>query len=187
MLACFSCAKFEYFICVAGGNGKSTNPFVKILIENIFARNGFAEKVTPYNGRYSEYDVIKEKKRKGISPTNGSVLMWRDDIEYPPTCRQYAFEHALYNVEGHRCNTSRHVYYNIFWNLFLIALDDEIYNEQMMNVVELAYFFDFDAPMLRDWCRAVEYVIDGNKLSENCDFECETVEGARFFLHKEYE
>ena len=57
-------------------------------------------------------------------------------------------------------------YYIIFWNLFLAAMDDDIYNEQLATVAELAVFV-------------------GNKLSEDCDLECETVEGARFFLHKE--
>ena len=76
-------------------------------------------------------------------------------------------------------------YYIIFWNLFLAAMDDDIYNEQLATVAELAACFGFDEPMMRDWCRAVEYVFAGNKLSEDCDLECETVEGARFFLHKE--
>lgn len=76
-------------------------------------------------------------------------------------------------------------YYIIFWNLFLAAMDDDIYNEQLAAVAELAACFGFDEPMMRDWCRAVEYVFAGNKLSEDCDLECETVEGAKFFLHKE--
>lgn len=76
-------------------------------------------------------------------------------------------------------------HYIIFWNLFLAAMDDDIYNEQLATVAELAACFGFDEPMMRDWCRAVEYVFAGNKLSEDCDLECETVEGARFFLHKE--
>ena len=66
----------------------------------------------------------------------------------------------------------------------LLAIDDDIYNKQLSNIIELAHYFDFDEPMMRDWCRAVEYVLAGNKLSEDCDLECETVEGARFFLHK---
>ena len=75
--------------------------------------------------------------------------------------------------------------YIIFWNLFLAAMDDDIYNEQLATVAELAACFGFDEPMMRDWCRAVEYVFAGNTLSEDCDLECETVEGAKFFLHKE--
>lgn len=90
-------------------------------------------------------------------------------------------------------NACRHVdfstevlrHYIIFWNLFLAAMDDEIYNEQLATVAELAACFGFDEPMMRDWCRAVEYVFAGNKLSEDCDLHCETVEGAKFFLHKE--
>ena len=84
-----------------------------------------------------------------------------------------------------KVKTTAMKYYIIFWNLFLAAMDDDIYNEQLATVAELAACFGFDEPMMRDWCRAVEYVFAGNTLSEDCDLECETVEGARFFLHKE--
>lgn len=86
---------------------------------------------------------------------------------------------------AYMCNKAEMEFYIIFWNLFLIALDDSLYNDQLPVIAELASYFGFDEPMMRDWCRAVEYVFAGNKLSEDCDLECETVEGARFFLHKE--
>ena len=73
----------------------------------------------------------------------------------------------------------------IFWMLFMAALDDEVYNNELDSIIDLAYCMDFNEAMIRDWCHAVEYVFAGNKLSADCDLECETVEGARFFLHKE--
>ena len=66
----------------------------------------------------------------------------------------------------------------------MVSLDDDIYNEQMPNVADLAFIFGFDEHMMRDWCRAVEYVLSCNRLSENCDLHCDTVEGAKFFLHE---
>lgn len=73
----------------------------------------------------------------------------------------------------------------IFWMFFLAALDDEIYNNELDSIIDIAYCMDFDEAMIRDWCRAVEYVMQGNRLQEGCDFPCETLEGARFFLHKD--
>ncbi len=73
----------------------------------------------------------------------------------------------------------------MFWMLFMAALDDEIYNNELDSIIDIAYCMDFDEAMIRDWCRAVEYVMQGNRLQEGCDFPCETLEGARFFLHKD--
>ena len=73
----------------------------------------------------------------------------------------------------------------VFWMLFMAALDDEIYNNELDSIIDIAYCMDFDEAMIRDWCRAVEYVMQGNHLQEGCDFPCETLEGARFFLHKD--
>ena len=72
--------------------------------------------------------------------------------------------------------------YIIFWNLFLCALDDDIYNEQLPLVIELAHCFKLDEHIVADICRAVEYVLSGKKLSPDCDLYCETVECAKFFL-----
>lgn len=84
------------------------------------------------------------------------------------------------------CLTSDTMKLNIiFWNLFLCALDDEIYNEQLPIVIELAHCLNLDEYILRDICRAVEYVLSGKKLSPNCDLQCDTIECAKFFLGKE--
>lgn len=75
--------------------------------------------------------------------------------------------------------------YIIFWNLFLLTLDDDIYNEQLPLVIELAHCFKLDEHIMRDLCRGVEYVLSGKKLSPDCDLQCDTVECAKFFLGKE--
>ena len=88
---------------------------------------------------------------------------------------------------AHICNKKDLQYYIVFWNLFLVTLDDDTYTEQLPVIADLAYYFGFDEHMMRDWCRAVEYVLSGNHLSETCDLHCDTVEGAKFFLHSEDE
>ena len=72
----------------------------------------------------------------------------------------------------------------IFWMFFLAALDDEIYNNELDSIIDIAYCMDFDEAMIRDWCRAVEYVMQGNHFSINCDLQLETEEGKQFFLHE---
>lgn len=73
----------------------------------------------------------------------------------------------------------------LFWHLMLLAIDDEIYNNEIANVIDLAYNLRFHESMIKDWCRAVEYVLAGNELKEDCDLQCETEEGRQFFLHQE--
>ena len=72
----------------------------------------------------------------------------------------------------------------IFWMLFIAALDDEIYNHELNSIIDFAYCMDFNEAMIRDWCRAVEYIMQGNRFSGNCNLECETEEGKAFFLHQ---
>lgn len=36
--------------------------------------------------------------------------------------------------------------------------------------------------MMEDWCNAVNYVLSGKRLSENCDLICKTEAGKIFFL-----
>ena len=72
----------------------------------------------------------------------------------------------------------------IFWMLFIAALDDEIYNNELDSIIDIAYCMDFNEAMIRDWCRAVEYIMQGNRFSDNCNLECETEEGKAFFLHQ---
>lgn len=184
----------KYYVCVAGYYGKSDNPYVKSLIENIFPGD-------IYNHRFAKY---------GAKISNTDYMFWRDDICFENKSSKEVFESALNEGKKEvwgcwldsKCNDVdeydgpvrigsdgdirivTEMCLNLFWNIFLLALDDDIYNEQLPNVVELAHYWGFDEHMLRDWCRAVEYVMNGNQLSEDCDFECKTVEGAAFFLHK---
>lgn len=77
------------------------------------------------------------------------------------------------------------VYYRlIFWLLFSAAVNDDIYSTELSGIVDLAYCFDFDEKLLRDWCKAVKFIVDGGKLSDDSPLKFETDEGNSFFLHK---
>ena len=79
----------------------------------------------------------------------------------------------------------KHAWSNVFWNLFLLAIDDNIYNEEAENVADLAAIYHFTPEMMEDWCNAVNYVLSGKRLSENCDLICMTEAGKKFFLHQQ--
>ena len=70
----------------------------------------------------------------------------------------------------------------IFWLLFGAAVNDDIYNNELSNIVDLAYCFDFNDKILRDWCNAVAFVAANAKLDKNSDIKLETDTGKKFFL-----
>ena len=190
------------FICVAGGEGKSTNPYVRMVVENIFPCNRYSVSLHG-DDMYSQKELLKYSSDNiiGADEKNDSYLnsyingaykaceVWRDDLKYPADTSEKILKVRLGRRYPPTINPKYAwgygMWYNVFWNLFLLALDDEIFEAQLNNVVELASYWNFDEPMMRDWCRAVEYVMAGNKFSEDCDFECETVEGMKFFLHRD--
>ena len=70
----------------------------------------------------------------------------------------------------------------IFWMLFSAAVNDEIYNNELANIIDLAYCFDFNEKLLRDWCTAVNFVATNGKLDKNSPLQLETETGKKFFL-----
>lgn len=72
----------------------------------------------------------------------------------------------------------------IFWLLFSASVDDEIYNNELSNIVDLAYCLGFDEALMRDWCKVVAYVVGGAQLDEKSPLQLETDAGNIFFLHK---
>lgn len=190
-------------IAVACGSGNSQNPYVQLVAELLFPVREYdcgsiTPELLPFNTRISmkqykwpdtlSYQEWKERGRGLVEFFWG----WRDDIEYDRKNPNILY----YNIDGFLSNCTEYIkkehieltkYRTIFWNLFMVSLDDDIYSEQMPNVADLAFIFGFDEHMMRDWCRAVEYVLAGNRLSETCDLHCDTVEGAKFFLHSEDE
>lgn len=176
---------FVNFICVAGGEGKSQNPYVKTLIETIFPRFAVSHsflkttktKPIPFNSTNEitdSYGWNDELLRMSGAICNG----WRDDIEFYRNHLEI-IDNIIPKLEIHA------QMYSLFWNLFLTAIDDELYNNQLSRVIDLAFMFHFDEHIVRDWCQAVEYVLNGNRLSEKCNLHCDTIEGGWFFLRDE--
>ena len=74
--------------------------------------------------------------------------------------------------------------YTIFWNLLLIAMDDDLYNQYLSKAINLAHLLSIDENLLQDLCHGVGYVLAGKKLNQDCDLQCKTAECRTFFLHK---
>ena len=72
----------------------------------------------------------------------------------------------------------------IFWNLLLCCVDDDIRSKELSHVIELAYCFKLNQPILSDISHAVEYVLSGKILESGCDLHCDTEVCANFFLGK---
>ena len=72
----------------------------------------------------------------------------------------------------------------IFWLLFAAAVDDEIYNNELSSIADLAYCLEFTEKMVGDWCCVVDFILSGNHLDENCNLPLESPEGISFFLHR---
>ena len=69
----------------------------------------------------------------------------------------------------------------IFWLLFGAAVNDDIYNNELSNIVDLAYCFDFNDKLLRDWCNVVSFAATNSKLDKNSPLQLETAEAKKFF------
>ncbi len=72
----------------------------------------------------------------------------------------------------------------IFWLLFSASVNDEIYNNELSNIIDLAYCLGFDENMTRDWCKAVAYLIAGNRFGDGANLQLSTAAGKSFFLHQ---
>ena len=190
---CPTCDDFMHKICIASGEGNCSNVYVKQLVETIFVKSldfyvsGVREGTpikfngtSPYDDDDELWDVIDSKFSQWPEEY---PYVWRADLVCDRKHTRILHKIIEYILSEDDRNFSS--WYIIFWNLFLTALDDEIYNNQLSSVIDLAYILHFDEHMIRDWCRAVEYVLTGNRLSKGCDLHCDTVEGAGFFLRDE--
>ena len=59
------------------------------------------------------------------------------------------------------------------------------FDKNEVNMIsDLAVMFDFTEDMLKDWIKAVKYLLDGNMFSEDMPLEFKTAEANKFFKHK---
>ena len=143
-------------IIVADGAGESNNSLIKsVVVEALGLAGGIYS--------YSKY----------LSSLISSV--WCEDLK---KCRENLTSLSDLLKDG------KHGWSNVFWNLFLLAIDDKIYNEEAENVADLAAIYHFTPEMMEDWCNAVNYVLSGKRLSKDCDLICKTEAGKKFFLHQ---
>jgi len=71
----------------------------------------------------------------------------------------------------------------IFWLLFSASACDEVYNNELSNIVDLAYCVGFDVSLMRDWCKVVAFVINGGQLDDKIPLPLATAAANAFFLH----
>ena len=69
----------------------------------------------------------------------------------------------------------------IFWHLLALAVDDDLWRNNIANVTDWAYCLGFDTQMLQDWCQMVRYVLEGNKLGAYCRYVVKTEQGKKYF------
>ena len=74
--------------------------------------------------------------------------------------------------------------YSLFWNLFAIKEDQDIYEQEIQNVRNLASSLDVSEAMFDDCITVIEYIMGGNKLSGNTDLDLRTDECKGFFFHE---
>ena len=72
----------------------------------------------------------------------------------------------------------------IFWALVMTTINEDFYKNEVNMISDLAVMFDFTEDMLKDWIKAVKYLLDGNMFSEDMPLEFKTAEANKFFKHK---
>lgn len=63
-------------------------------------------------------------------------------------------------------NLGTREYRLIFWWLVFVALDTELYNNHLSYICDVADLFGFNVYMMKDWCKAVRYWLDGITINE---------------------
>ena len=69
----------------------------------------------------------------------------------------------------------------IFWNLLAVTLDENVYEKNINKIIDLAYMFEFSEAMIKDWCRAVEFVLSGDFKEDFEQLNFETAEANQYF------
>ncbi len=69
----------------------------------------------------------------------------------------------------------------VFWHLLALAVDDDLWENHVSDVTEVAYCLGFDSLMIRDWCMMVKYVLEGNELGAHCGLPVKTERGRKYF------
>lgn len=91
----------------------------------------------------------------------------------------YNFYRLMYRKEIHQCE-----YEMIFWWLVILVLDTNLYRQYLNYLSDIADIFGFTEDMIKDWCEAVIYWLDGNDIDDKSKIEFLTTDANNFFKHK---
>lgn len=69
----------------------------------------------------------------------------------------------------------------IFWSLFIIAVDENAYNEKLSDISDIAYMVNFTEEMLEDWITALRLILEGNDFKS---YLYSSKEANKFFGHR---
>lgn len=139
------------------------------------ARTKFRAYSVPQFSRYKD-DIVIAALNSVFNPTKNSPLEIINEQEMV----QYYMDIKYRSADRSGIITFRRL---IFWLLFGAAVNDEIYNNELSNIVDLAYCFDFNEKILRDWCKAVSFVATNGKIDKDSPLKLETAEGKNFFTN----
>lgn len=140
------------------------------------ARTKFKAYSVPQFKRYNN-DPVVEALESVFNPTKSSPL----EIINEQDMVQYFLDIKYRSGDKNSIATFQRL---IFWLLFSAAANDEIYNNELSNIVDLAYCFDFNEKILRDWCKAVAYFATNGKLDNESQLQFETDTAKQFFTKK---
>lgn len=91
----------------------------------------------------------------------------------------YNFYRSKYRKDIHQCE-----YEMIFWWLVILVLDTNLYRQYLNYLTDIADIFGFTEDMIKDWCEAVIYWLDGNDIDDKSKIEFLTTDANKFFKHK---
>lgn len=69
----------------------------------------------------------------------------------------------------------------IFWSIFIIAIDENAYNEKLSDISDIAYLIGFTEEMLKDWITALKLILEGKGFK---NYLYSSKEANQFFGHR---
>lgn len=69
----------------------------------------------------------------------------------------------------------------IFWSLFIIAVDENAYNEKLSDISDIAYMVNFTEEMMKDWITALRFILEGKDFK---NYIYLSKEANKFFGHR---
>lgn len=153
------------------------NP-VKYIYKPSFLEEGMQD--NQYLSVLRNIIVTFDKNAMGMSWKNPQIISNAEDV-----INAFSSCKTMSTHRDDNPNSEIAEYYElVFWLLFTAAIDDNIYNNSLSDIIDLAYCLEFNEEMINDWCKAIEFVFNGNQLcEEECNLKLDTKEGKWFFFH----